>query len=467
MSAPLIIRGDVLHGDPATHLDSLVLRDPAALHDLYELTLDEVIDYLVELGEELALDRNPHLQHALKQCSGPPSIQRTVYGNLASMLRRDVIDEYVECNIGRAYLEGWVETDLLDRRIAVRAFGARAVHVIAGNSPAIALQTVLSNAVTRSDAIVKLPANDLWSATAIARTMIDMAPEHPITRHLSVAYWRGGDETFERRLYSSSNLEKIVAWGGFASMQSIRGYLAPGLDLVALDPKLSASIIGREAMGSDAAMAEAASLAAADVGYFNQSGCVSARVIYLDFGTDTVGVEHANRFGALLHESIQALPAELSCPVDALDPVLREELDGVRFSSAFKLLGGRGNEGGVIVSQDDAPVDFADRLDGRVANVVPVDGIEMALRRLTIHTQTVGVYPDTLRREVRDQCALRGAQRIVSLGYATSASLAGPHDAIQPLARMVRWLRDDTLDAPSGMVHGIAAATSATPPHHG
>ena len=98
--------------------------------------------------------------------------------------------------------------------MAVRAFGARAVHVIAGNSPLISVQTVMSNAIARSDAIVKIPANDPYAIIAIARTMIEMAPDHPVTGHLSAAYWKGGDDEVERRLYDSRNIEKIVAWGG-------------------------------------------------------------------------------------------------------------------------------------------------------------------------------------------------------------------------------------------------------------
>ena len=101
----------------------------------------------------------------------------------------------------------------------------------------------------------------------------------------------------------------------------------------------------------------------------------------------------------------------------------------------------------MIVSQSEEPVDFADRLDCRVANLVPVDAAEDALRYLTIHTQTIGIYPDELKVRLRDECAVRGGQRLVSLGSATAADMIGPWDAIQLLSRMVRWLRDDTLTA--------------------
>ena len=342
---------------------------------------------------------------------------------------------------------------MLDNRIChIRAFGARTVHVIAGNASVIALQTIMDNALTRGDAIIKLPSNDPYFASAVAQTMIEMAPDHPITKHLSVAYWKGGDEEVESALYDANRIEKIVAWGGFDSMRSIRNYLAPGIDLVALDPKLSGSIVGEEAFSDPDKMAEAARLAATDIGIFNQGGCVSARTIYAVTGTDEEGVKKANEFGKMIYDQIQALPIHLSSESPAFDANLRSEIDGIRYSPAFKVIGGKGAEGAIIISQDDEQVDFSELLDCRTANVVPVDSLSDALSHLTVHTQTIGIYPDSLKVQLRNQCALRGGQRIVSLGYAAAGNIAGPHDAIEPLRRMVRWIRDDTLTEMKGVL---------------
>jgi hypothetical protein len=472
LTIPLIIRGKVIASDlrdfgrfhapeVGRHLDRLVLADPVALRDVHVLPVDEILDFLVALGDRLDLDANEHLQQAVEVAAGGALYSREIlegiYRRLPELLRRETLEEVLEHNIDRGYLEGWVDTNLRGRQVAVRAFGARAVHVIAGNSPIIALMTIINNAFARSDAIVKVPGNDPYAAPALALTMIDMDAEHPLTRHLSVAYWKGGDAEVEKRLYDNRRIEKIVAWGGFASMSSIRQYLGPGLDLVALDPKLSASIIGRSTFEQATATAEAAERAAADIGYFNQGGCVSARVLYVETGTDAAGIERANAFGRQVMDELRRLPSWLSSPHPDFDPVLRDELAGIRYAPAFKVFGGQGEEGAVIVSQDDEPVDFSDRLDCRVANIVPVDEVSDALRRLTIHTQTIGVYPDTLKEQVRDECALRGGQRIVSLGFATAAGMAGPHDAIQVLPRLVRWLRDDTLGGRPIDVYGLTA----------
>jgi acyl-CoA reductase-like NAD-dependent aldehyde dehydrogenase len=161
--------------------------------------------------------------------------------------------------------------------------------------------TILRSALTRSDAIIKAPSNDPLTAMAIARTLCDIAPDHPVTRHLVVAYWKGGDEQVEEQLYRPENIEKIVAWGGLASVKHVTRYIQPGLELIALDPKRSATIIGPEAFDNEETLREVAVRAACDVGTGNQEGCVNARVIYVMSGTDPAGLDKANRLGELVY----------------------------------------------------------------------------------------------------------------------------------------------------------------------
>lgn len=90
--------------------------------------------------------------------------------------------------------------------------------IIPGNGGGSAADAIVKNAFTRSDCIIKTPSNNPFTAVAIARTMCEMAPDHPITKHVTVAYWRGGDEEFERRLYQPHNIEK--SWPGVDSLAS-------------------------------------------------------------------------------------------------------------------------------------------------------------------------------------------------------------------------------------------------------
>ncbi|MBN8440960.1 MAG: long-chain-fatty-acyl-CoA reductase [Thauera sp.] len=483
---PLIIRGEVIDEgavefggrrggavftspDVGKHLEQLALDRPSRMADLYSLSFDDIAEYLGRLSERLNLATNPHMQEAYelsRLTSGlSDSILRNHYENIPHFFRADVARESAENFIGLDYLEGWVpQVSRVNPALTVkvRAFGARAVHVIAGNSPGVAAQTVLRNAITRSDAIIKTPSNDPLTAAAMARTMIEMAPDHPLTRHLSVAYWKGGDTNVEEILYHPKRIEKIIAWGGFASISHITRYLQPGIDLITLDPKHSATIIDSDAFADEATLRHVARRLALDVGAMNQEGCVCARVVYVVSGTDAKGLERLNKLGKLTFEALQELPSHLSTPHKAFDPELKAELDGLRFAGdEYKMFGGRNNEGAVIVSQSDAPVDFSRLLSGRVCNLVPIDALDEAVLSVNSYTQTIGLFPESLKDRLRDRLAYQGAQRLVSLGgAATLFATAAPQDGIEPVRRMCKWIVDES--ACAELLEGLALASDAT-----
>ena len=80
-SIPIFARGEIIEGadvvnkgrygasfatpDAGRHLDKLILRNRNLLTELYALSTDEIIDFLVELGDRLNPKANPHVQWAL------------------------------------------------------------------------------------------------------------------------------------------------------------------------------------------------------------------------------------------------------------------------------------------------------------------------------------------------------------------------------------------------------------------
>jgi Acyl-CoA reductase (LuxC) len=435
--------------DPQRLLGTLPLVEPSSLRDLNEIEFDEIVAFLDKVGEALVLERNAHLQEALELSSQfsdmTAPLVRSSFEQLPALFTADAVRELADATIGIPYLEGWVQQKMRDGRTAsIRAFGARTVHIVAGNSPLIAALSIIRNAICRSDAIIKTPSNDPLTALAIARTMGELDPHHPVTRHLSVAYWKGGDVAFEERLLQPSAVEKIIAWGGFASVTHVLRYVQPGLELISLDPKRSATIIGREAFSSQETLSEVALRTATDVGALNQLGCINARVVYVASGTDPSGIERANLLGEAVYAELQRLPEHVSTRAKWFDPDLKADIDALRLSPEwYRVFGGREGEGAVIVSQLDEPVEFARRLSGRVANVVPIDDPADAMRQVNAYTQTVGIYPESLKTTLRETLPLHGAQRLVSLGYAAHPSVSLPQDAIEPVRRMVKWIVDE------------------------
>jgi Acyl-CoA reductase (LuxC) len=464
---PAIVRGEIIERDlvsfagrgeevefsgpdPAGLLDRIPLRDPTALEDLQALSIDEILDYLVELGSRLDIEHNTHMQTARElSYAVAPTTQPLVdeqYRLAPTMFRRETLEEMLAYGIDRRYLDGWVQGPLIDgRRLAVHAFGARAVHISPGNAALGWGLGIIRNALTRGDAILKSPSNDPFTPVAVARTMCEMDPSHPVTRHVTVAYWRGGDEQVERAIYHPQNIEKIVAWGGMASIKHIARYIQPGIELVTFDPKRSASIVDLSATAAED-VDDVARRLATDIGVLNQNACTNARVVYVISGTDDDGLARANDFGRRVYRELLDLPANVSTsPKGGIARELRLSLEAARLEDDFYcVIGGENGEGAVIVSQFAAPVDFATLLADRVANLIPVDSLDAVFPFFDSYTQTVGVYPESLKADIRMRAGLRGAQRIVTLGHACTPSFAGPQDAIEPLRRLCRWVVDES-----------------------
>ncbi|MCB2073553.1 MAG: long-chain-fatty-acyl-CoA reductase [Novosphingobium sp.] len=465
--SPAVIRGQVIDSDlvefggrggdisflaPDPHkiIDRLPLGSPSKLDDLYRISFDEILDYLEELGRQLAFDRNEHMQEACELSYGTapvtPPILRSLYQSMPAMFERERIRTWCETSVPIPYLEGWVETQANGFDVAVRAYGSRCLHVVAGNAPSIGAVSVMRGAVTRGDTIIKAPSNDPFTTGAIARTMCDFAPDHPITKHVSVAYWRGGDEEFESRLYQPHNIEKIVAWGGFASVKHVTKYIQPGLELISLDPKRSAAVVGADALESSQMLEEAAARIATDVGAVNQNACASCRLVYVMCGTDDDGIATLSKLGKLVYEKMMGLPPDLSTKPKSYDPSLKADVDALRLMDDwYEVIGGEDGEGAVIVSHTPEAVDFADALDDRTVNLIPVDTMDEILDAVDAYTQTVGVFPHELIGELRHKMSLHGAQRFVSLGYAFNGpGVIGPQDAIEPVRRMCKWIVVET-----------------------
>jgi surfactin synthase thioesterase subunit len=84
-----------------------------------------------------------------------------------------------------------------------------------------------------------------------------------------------------------------------------------------------------------------------------------------------------------------------------------------------------------------------------------VDDIERVTAAVNAYTQTVGIYPESLKRQLRDTLPLFGAQRLTSLGYACHVAKAMRQDAIEPVRRMCKWIIDEVYSRFNGTPKGV------------
>jgi hypothetical protein len=449
------IRGKLVSGDavrhrsrdlgadfttPAIDLDALVTPRTQA-PPLLDVKLSEIIDFLVETGERLALGRNAYLREALERVAATNPLPRRVVENLYKgarvYLSRAALMGSLEANFANsAHLDGWVSrTDLHGKRGSIRAFPPRLIHMLAGNSPAGCVSSIAQGALVKAINLFKMPSSDPFTCVAVLRTMADIDADHPVVRSMSAVYWRGGNEAIETTLYRPQYFDRIVAWGGGDAIKNVIRYLGPGLQLISFDPKSSISMIGPEAFGSDATIEEVAESAAEDVTVFNQEACLASRFIFVE--GERKGIE---KFCARLLQRLGVDRETASAKAPMLPTEMREEIEMLRLMDDGYRVWGKFDGSGIVILSD-KPVEF--HPTGKTANVVHVGSLDEAVRYVNVATQTIGVYPPERKAMLRDRLASAGGQRVVRLGSAFKHVMGSPHDAMFPLQRLVHWMSDE------------------------
>jgi hypothetical protein len=441
--------------DPHKHIHDLILGNTALLADLHDTKMQHVIDFLAELGKRLRLDDNIYLQQsfalALQAGGLAEPILRGVYDGMLHMFEPRALTALVNKTIGINYLDGWVPGEGAYANVRVRAVGTRQLHITAGNVPVVAGLTIIRAALTKSDCLIKSPSNDPLTANAIARTMIEIDASHPVTKHLAVAYWKGGDEFMDSQIVRTSRIDKITAWGGMSSVKHIQKFLSPGIDLTALNPKYSMSMIGKEALESEEAMEEAATGIAVISGFYNQTACSSTRIVYVESETDDESLERVVELGRKIVAAYATLPPVISTPAAEPNKELEAEMQAVALEDDFYNVGGNTLTGGFVVSRFSDRVEFFDKLSNRVVNLVPVSDLLDVVKWCDDTTQTVGIYPESIRDRLLNTFALAGVQRMVPLRGGDPLEIfhnmhvlppGMPHDGIEPMRRNVRWVID-------------------------
>jgi Acyl-CoA reductase (LuxC) len=424
---------------PTLDLDALIWRRDE-VPPLAAVAVDEIMDILVAAGDYLRRDPEGDVARtaALSAATSPHprDLVERAYATLGLMFNRPSMEFMLAQELGgKDVVDGWREVARPSGKPArIRAFPPRLIHIIAGNSPGVAAQTVIRGALVKGVHLLKLPSNELFSAALILEALAKVAPGHAIVRSFSAVYWRGGDEQVERRLFRPQYFDKLVAWGGEASIRSAVKYLGPGFELVSFDPKTSISLIGKEAFQSEAVLDQAAEAAADDATLMNQQACTASRYQFIE-GSEA----EVDRYCAKLQARLGLERRTASATPIPLPNALRDEIGGLRDLPDFYRVWG-GYDGAGVVIRSEEPVEFYP--DGKVVNVVRVKALEDAVCFATVATSTVGVYPPERKADLRDALAAQGAQRIVALGGA-GPEVGLPHDGFYPLQRFVRWVNDE------------------------
>ena len=355
---------------------------------------------------------------------------------------RRLLDEWVEMPttrmpgpvhvVGADILPDALTREISSHKVLVRAMPTRQLHITAGNSPLVPILSLLRAVWTKSPCVLKLPSGAVLPGGLIALIAATAAPRHPITQHLSMVYWQGGDENVERALFFPGAFDRIVVWGAPDSIASVRAR-AGFTKIICFNPRYSVSFIGREALG-DGDLDEVAARAVCDSMVENQKACIASLVHYVEGS-----VEDAERYAAAVERALERWDAQMPHPLLNRHRGLLKRIErGVLLDARvrFHQVDGAYRSGVVV-----APHDFAikDHPMCRLIVVRPVSNLDECLRFLHPAVATVGIFPDSRRVALRDRVAARGVSNIVPLGHAGAAAAGSSHDGMLVLSELVDW----------------------------
>ena len=321
---------------------------------------------------------------------------------------------------------------------SVMAMGpALSVQIVAGGVPGVSVTALLRSLVVKGPTLLKPGRGDFVLPWLFARSLAGVDPA--LSDALAVVYWPGGSSEHEDAVLARA--EVVTVYGSDETVRDIRARTPVTTRLVAYHHRVSVGVVGREALAASLVGRTAVEVAEA-VALFDQRGCVSPQVIYVEEGGACSPAELAERLASAL------AGLETRWPGGSLDVARASRLQQARGTAELlaATTGGlvrHGRAAPWTVVFEPAPLPLGPAA-GRFVRVRPlVDAVELPglLGPLGPHLQTVGVAGLGERLEsVARALAEAGASRVAPFHAVAFPPAWWHHDGRGPLLDLVRWV---------------------------
>ncbi len=175
------------------------------------------------------------------------------------------------------------------------------LHLWAGNVPGLPLWSFVSGLLVKAGSIGKISSDEPVFASVLARLMAELAPQWADC--FAVLWWKGGDEAYESAVFSQANT--IMAYGGNDTLEHIKRRVPVATRFLPHGHKLSFGVVAATALSVNKA-SHVAQLAALDVVRYDQQGCYSPHVFFVERGArvppKTFAQQLAQQLDALGHK---------------------------------------------------------------------------------------------------------------------------------------------------------------------
>jgi len=336
---------------------------------------------------------------------------------------------------GPAALDGFVAHG---PRRAMAVGPALSVQIVAGGVPGVGVTALLRSLVVKSPTLVRPGRGDTLLPTLYARALA--AIDAALAESLAVATWPSASAAHTAAALARA--EVAVVYGSDETVREVRAVTPATTRLVEYHHRVSIGVVGRDALGPSQFEATARDVATA-VAQYDQRGCVSPQIVFVEEGGAASPAEFAESLARALTELATTLP---SGPLDtSAASTLQQARATAELATAASGRGfvrhGRAAPWTVVLQRG---AQTATPTAGRFARVCPVadaNDVAALVAHVGPHLQTVGVAGLGARTEA----VARALGHVGASRLAPFASVAYPpawwhHDGRGPLLELVRWV---------------------------
>lgn len=313
---------------------------------------------------------------------------------------------------------------------SARPIGPRlAFHIFSGNVPGVAVTSIIRSLLVRAATLGKTasgePVLPVLFAHALQRSARFLADS------LAVTYWPGGTEALETAAIQAA--DAVIVYGNAETVRQIAARAPVATHLVVHGPKLSIGLVSRSA-ALDVAIPIAGAVAA-----YDQQGCVSPHVVYVESGGALDVRALARAIAGELEKLSRTIPRRALDAAEAI--AIREARTRAEFRDNAEVFGPRETTYTVIYDED---VTLTASCLNRTLYVKPIANAASLRDILLPHRsvmQSVGVAGFT-RHEIESIAALLGdvgVTRVTTFEALPWPPMTWHHDGRGPLRELLLW----------------------------
>jgi hypothetical protein len=330
------------------------------------------------------------------------------------------------------------ESDRSGQRMSMAVGPELTFHITGGVLPNGVFTNIILGILAKSAQLVKCASNATFLPRMFAHSIYDTDPK--LGACLEIAQWPGGDKGLEEAVYAETDL--VTAMGSDKTISQIRKQIPERVRFLEYGHKVSVGYITKGAL-QGFGVRSLLSKTVDDIVAWNQLGCLSPHVIYIEESPELPPIQFAERLAEHLKKREREQPRGPLSPQQAAVITTRRSFYDIRAAHVPGTLcwKSEGSSDWTVVFEED-PL-FQLSCLNRFIYVKRVENIREAIGGLEkVHgrVSTVGLAASpTESPEMVKTFARWGVTRICPLGSMQKPSLSWRHDGRPALGDLVTW----------------------------